>query len=63
MAKRMKVTHAEGVDILGEVAVSVEEGILLVFTDQTKTVLIKAYNREVWAFAEFVEVDGEVRTE
>lgn len=58
MAKQLKVTHAEGFDLLGDAAFVVEEGVLLVFTDHRKTALIKAYNREVWAFAEFVEVDA-----
>ncbi|MBW4813171.1 hypothetical protein [Rhodococcus qingshengii] len=63
MAKRLLVTHADGADSHDTDAFGVEEGVLLVYTDRQMQVLIKAYNRDVWAFAEFVEVDGEVRTE
>lgn len=56
---RLKVTHALGDDDFpGGYAFSVEEGVLIVFRDHARTVAAKAYNRDVWAACEFVEVSG-----
>ena len=56
MAKRLRVTHAEGVDTFpDEPAFGVEEGVLLVFSDRRQNVVVKAYNRDVWAYAEYEE--------
>ena len=50
----LRVTHALGDDEWpGECAFSVEEGVLIVFRDRAMTVAAKAYNREVWASAEY----------
>lgn len=57
MAKILRVTHAQGDDEFpGEPAFSIEEGVLLVFGDRARNVVIKAYNREVWAYVEYREV-------
>lgn len=56
MAKTLRVTHAQGDDTFpGEPAFGVDEGVLLVFSDQRQNVVLKAYNREVWAYAEYEE--------
>ncbi|MBM4558208.1 hypothetical protein GS496_17270 [Rhodococcus hoagii] len=56
MAKQLVVIHADGRDTFDTDAFSVNEGVLLVFTDRSLNTVVKAYNREVWAYAEFVEV-------
>lgn len=56
MAKILRVTHAQGEDTFpGEPAFGVDEGVLLVFADRRQNVVMKAYNREVWAYAEYEE--------
>ncbi len=57
MAKQLKVTHAQGDDVFpGEPPFGVEEGVLLVFLDRRTNTVVKAYNREVWAYAAYEEV-------
>lgn len=58
MAKQLRVVHGTGADDLypGEPAFSVEEGVLLVFADRARNVVTKAYNREVWATAQYEDV-------
>lgn len=57
MARQLKVTHAEGEDTFpGESPFGVDEGVLLVFADRMQNVVVKAYNRELWAFAEYEDV-------
>lgn len=56
MSKQLVVIHADGKDVFDTDAFSVDEGVLLVFTDRSLNTVVKAYNREVWAYAEFVEV-------
>ncbi|MBM4509347.1 hypothetical protein GS982_02200 [Rhodococcus hoagii] len=56
MSKQLVVIHADGKDMFDTDAFSVNEGVLLVFTDRSLNTVVKAYNREVWAYAEFVEV-------
>lgn len=57
MAKILRVTHAQGDDTFpNEPAFGVDEGVLLVFADRRQNVVMKAYNREVWAYAEYEEV-------
>ncbi|ASN67440.1 hypothetical protein 7S11_2 [uncultured Caudovirales phage] len=52
--KQLRVTHADGEEVFpGESSFGIDEGILLVFADRTQNVIIKAYNRELWAFAEY----------
>ena len=56
MAKVLRVTHAQGDDTFpNEPAFGVEEGVLLVFADRRTNVVTKAYNRDVWAYAEYEE--------
>lgn len=56
MAKILRVIHANGDDVFGgEPAFAIEEGVLLVFADRARNVVSKAYNREVWAFAQYEE--------
>lgn len=57
MAKQLRVIHAQGEDDFpGEFSFGVEEGVLLVFSDRRANVVARAYNREVWAYAEYREV-------
>lgn len=57
MSQQLKVTHALGEDThAGEPAFAVEEGVLLVFSDRSRNVVTKAYNRETWAYAEYEDV-------
>ncbi|MDM7488713.1 hypothetical protein QT969_10460 [Rhodococcus sp. CSLK01-03] len=55
MAQQLRVIHGTGEDDIfpGSPAFSVEEGVLLVFADRARNVVSKAYNREVWASAEY----------
>lgn len=54
--KVLKVTTADGVEYVPEAkAFDLQSGVLILFSDVTESVVVKAYNAQAWGYVEWVD--------